>query len=239
MTESDRPLTTVMLATYKESETIVSLVTDILQTVPAPLEVIVVDDDSPDGTAEVIRGMQDERVRVIHRQGTRGLASAYMRGLIESRGEVICWMDADGCHPVSLVPEMIRMLDTEDVVIGSRFVEGGKDDRDRVRVLTSIWINTLARWVLGYGIGDYDSGFIVLRRSVLDHALFVPTGYGEYFIELVYNACRKGMRVKEIGYVFRDRDVGESKSFQSWFRFLRLGSRYVLRIVRARLFPLD
>ena len=93
--------------------------------------------------------------------------------------------------------------------------------------------------MLGYGIRDYDSGFVLIRRSVLDSVSLHPRGYGEYFIEFIYNACRKGLRVGEIGYYFRDRTVGTSKSMPNLFRFLRTGVNYVIRIFTARLRRID
>ncbi len=115
--------------------------------------------------------MGDPRVKVIRRVKTRGLASAINRGIIESQGNLIGWMDADMCHPPTLLPSMLELLKTHDVVIGSRYVRGGKDDRDPSRVLTSRLINRMASFVLGHGILDYDSGFILMHRNVLDVSL--------------------------------------------------------------------
>lgn len=236
------PGVSFILATYNEKETIVALVERVLRVLGDDLEVIVVDDSSRDGTAELVRGIGDSRVKVVERKKGRGLASAYMRGIIESRGSVLCWMDADGCMPVEMVPEMIGRLESgADAVIGSRFAPGGKDDRDFTRIFTSKLIIGFARGVLGCRTLDIDSGFMVMKRDVLDGALFSPTGYGEYFIEMVYNLERKGYKVEEMGYVFRDRDEdeGQSKSFSSWFRFIFLGCKYGLRVLRCRIWPLD
>lgn len=234
------PLVTFILATYNECENITRLVESAIAEIGDPIEIIVVDDNSPDGTAEALRALRDPRVKVICRTRTRGLASAYMRGIIESRGEVVCWMDSDSCHPVSLVPQMIARLKEYDAVVGSRFVEGGSDERDAGRIWASKLITGLARFVLRCKTKDIDSGFIVMKRECLDTALFSPSGYGEYFIEMIYNMERHGLRVNEIGFSFRDReeDEGHSKSFQGWLKFLLLGSKYVLRIMRCRVWPL-
>lgn len=239
MSESARPLVSFLLATYNERENIVGLIRRALEVIGDPVEVIVVDDNSPDDTAGAALALNDPRVRVIKRTRTRGLASAYLRGMIESRGEILCWMDADGCMPMELVPVMIERLKECDAVVGSRFADGGSDLRDAGRIWASKLITGLARTVLGCQTLDIDSGFMVMKRSCLDAALFCPSGYGEYFIELVYNMERAGLKVEEIGYPFRDRDEseGQSKSFQSWLRFLRLGSKYVLRIFRCRIWP--
>lgn len=236
-----RPHVSFLLATYNEKETITGLIKNILNTLGESIEIIVVDDNSPDGTADAINTMNDERVKVIKRTRTRGLASAYMRGIIESTGGVICWMDADGCMPVEMVPEMIEKLSEYDAVVGSRFVGEGEDKRDAGRIWASKLITGLARVVLSCKTKDIDSGFMVMKRECLDAALFSPSGYGEYFIELVNNIEKSGLKVLEMGYSFRDRDEdeGQSKSFQGWLRFLFLGSKYALRIFRCRIWPLN
>ena len=236
------PELSFILATYNEKDTIVALVERVLRVLGNyELEIILVDDSSPDGTAQLVRNIGDPRVVILERRRGRGLASAYMRGIIESRGKVLCWMDADGCMPVEMIPEMISRLQEADAVVGSRFVNGGRDDRDFIRVFTSKLIIWFARTVLNCRTRDIDSGFMVLKRECLDGTLFSPTGYGEYFIELIANLERKKYKVVEMGYAFRDRDVdeGQSKSFNGWLRFLKLGFKYGLRVLRCRIWPLD
>jgi dolichol-phosphate mannosyltransferase len=165
---SNRGLVSIVLATYNESENIREIIAAIFACMPDPVEIIVVDDNSPDQTWRIATEIGDPRVKVIRRVKARGLASAINRGIIESQGAVIGWMDADLCHPPALFPEMLSTLESCDVVIGSRYVTGGKDDRAPSRVLTSRLINQMAALVLGHGIKDYDSGFILMRRSVLD-----------------------------------------------------------------------
>ena len=110
---------------------------------------------------------------------------------------------------------MIDCLDQHDVVIGSRYVQGASDNRAWLRVKASWIINRLAGLVLGGGIGDYDSGFVVIKRRVLDGVSLIPTGYGAYFIEFVYNCYRRGYSICEVPYHFRDRTKGVSKSMPS------------------------
>ena len=229
-----RPFVSIVLATYNERENIVATIEGIRAHVPEPREIIVVDDDSPDETWKLVAARDWPDVTLIRRVATRGLASAFMRGIIESRGDVVGWMDADTCMPPALLPTMIDRLRDHDVVIGSRYAPGGKDDRPALRRWSSVLINRFAGLVLGYGIRDYDSGFVVVRRTVFDAASIIPTGYGAYFIEFVYTCCRKGLRVTEVPYVFRDRALGVSKSAGSLWRFGCLGSAYVARILWAR-----
>ena len=228
-----------MLATYNERENIVDTIQSIFEHVKDPVEVIVVDDDSTDQTWQLVESLGDPRVVVIRRVDTRGLASAFNRGIIESRGEIVGWMDADMCMPPSMLPAMVDKLNEHDIVVGSRYAPGGKDDRAALRVISSRLINGLAGLVLGYGIKDYDSGFVVLRRTVFNKVSIIPTGYGAYFMEFLYTCRKKGLTVYEMPYVFRDRAKGISKSAPSIFKFFKTGMQYVIRIFTARLRRID
>ncbi len=229
------PRVSIVLATFNERENIVDTIESIFQNLGDSAEVIVVDDDSPDETWHLVEDLRHPRVKLIRRVGTRGLASAFNRGILETRGAVVGWMDADMCMPPAMLPGMIALLEQYDVVVGSRYAPGGVDDRARLRVLASRLINGLATLVLGYGIRDYDSGFVVLKRSVFDRVSLIPTGYGAYFMEFLYNCRRKGLTVHEVPYTFRDRQKGISKSAPSLWRFFSTGLQYVTRIFVARL----
>ncbi len=233
------PRISIVLATYNERENIVDTIQSIFEHVKDPVEVIVVDDDSADQTWQLVESLGDPRVVVIRRVDTRGLASAFNRGIIESRGEIVGWMDADMCMPPSMLPAMVDKLNDHDIVVGSRYAQGGKDDRAALRVISSRLINGLAGLVLGYGIKDYDSGFVVLRRTVFNKVSIIPTGYGAYFMEFLYTCRKKGLTVYEMPYVFRDRAKGISKSAPSILKFFKTGMQYVIRIFTARLRRID
>lgn len=238
-TANDLPLVSIILATYNERENINDTITSIFEHVREPVEVIVVDDDSPDETWRIVEEMDDERITLIRRVDTKGLASAFNRGIIESRGEIVGWMDADMCMPPPMLPDMIDKLQEYDLVIGSRYAPGGMDDRQWLRVTASRMINGLATVVLGYGIRDYDSGFVVLRRGVFNKVSIIPTGYGAYFIEFLYTCRRKGLTIYEEPYRFTDRAKGVSKSAPDIFSFFWTGMGYVYRIFRARFRNID
>lgn len=233
------PRVSIVLATYNERENIHDTISSIFEHVKDSVEVIVVDDDSSDMTWKLVEELNDPRIKLIRRVETRGLASAFNRGIIESRGEVVGWMDADMCMPPSLLPAMIDKLDEYDIVVGSRYAPGGIDDRELLRVASSKLINSLATLVLGFGIKDYDSGFVILKRTVFDKVSIIPTGYGAYFMEFLYTCRKKGLTVYEIPYVFRDRAKGVSKSAPSILKFFRTGMQYVVRIFTARLRKID
>lgn len=230
---ASHPLVSIILPTYNESANIRQSVQAVIEAVGEPVEVIVVDDDSPDQTWRVVADMGDARVKAI-RRSTRGLASAIARGLMESKGEIVGWMDADLSMPVDRLPLMIERLEQAPVVIGSRYVGDGADDRTAFRVLTSRLINGFARLILGGPVRDLDSGFIVLRRSVFDQVRLLPIGYGAYFIDLLH-ACRmKGIPVLEVPYRLVDRQRGTSKSMPNLWQFALHGLGYVLTIFYAR-----
>ena len=134
---------------------------------------------------------------------------------------------------------MLAALEDCDVVIGSRYVSGGKDDRDPSRVFTSRFINRLASLVLDHGILDYDSGFILMHRFVLDSVSLTPSGYGAYFIQFIYACCRKGLKVVELPYTFTERTRGVSKSNKNLFQFGLAGLGYITTILKTRFAHLD
>lgn len=224
----------IVVPTYNEKEHIVSLVEALYTQIAAPLEVIVVDDASPDGTADLVAGLKQPGLRLVRRKA-RGLAAAFHRGILEADGDIIGWMDADMTMPADVMNQLIEQLDAYHIAIGSRYVEGGSDNRHPLRVWASRAVNGLARLVLGGDIKDYDSGFVAIRREVFDYVTLMPFGYGDYFIEFIYDAFRAGLKIKEVGYAFRDRSVGVSKSAPSIVSFFITGVRYVMRIFSLRL----
>jgi len=224
----------IILPTYNEKENIVRLIEELCRNIKNPLEVVVVDDDSPDLTWKVAEEMNNPQVNVIRRKDVRGLATAIERGIKDAKGEIVGWMDADMCMPPSLIPEMVKFMDDYDLVIGSRYIGGGKDNRGFFRVVTSRIINFYAGLLLGFDIKDYDSGFILMKKKIFEKVAFPSGGYGDYFIELVYKCKKSGCRLKEVPYIFKDREKGVSKTAGNVIGFLRLGLGYIFRITRLR-----
>lgn len=173
-------------------------------------ELIVVDDDSADRTWEVAGGLPAElRVRVLRRQGKRGLSSAVLEGIGVASGEVVGVMDADLSHPADALPGMIERLRSgeADLVVASRLVPGGGTEGwPRSRKLTSRLGTLLARPLTA--VRDPMSGYLLFKRSVVDGAPLTPRGYKIGLEILVKGNAR---RVVEVPIVFRDRTVGESK----------------------------
>ncbi len=200
----------VILPTYNESMNIGEMVDRLNKNVKNLKEILVIDDNSPDDTAKIASRLKN--VKVIVRKNERGVGSAIYKGIKLAKGNIIAWMDCDLSMPPETLAEMLNKMDGYDVVVGSRYVEGGKDKRDFLRVLTSRAINLMANIILNFKIRDYDSGFIAAKRDVFDKVTFNPKGHGEYCIEFLYRCTKKKLKVKELGYTFRDRKKGTSKS---------------------------
>ena len=232
-------MVSVVLPTYNEREGIAELVAEILGVARGAglqIEVLVVDDASPDGTAAHVETVfqADRAVRVHVRRDERGLASAIYRGIREARGDVIVLMDSDGNHDPVLLPLMVRCVEDFDVVIGSRYVLGGGMLTSRFRYWGSYAFNILIRIVLGLRIHDNLSGYLAFRPALL-HGLDADAvfyGYGDYAIRLLHHVVRHGGRVLEIPTVYRFRKGGESKTRFSAYLWTYLASVFRLRLAR-------
>lgn len=208
----------VIIPTYNERENIEALIRALLD-LPLPLEVMVVDDHSPDGTGELVEGMaaEDPRIHVIHRPAKLGLGTAYVAGFRFglARGyERILTMDADFSHDPAYVPALVARSQEADLVIGSRYTVGGEVvDSPWYRRLLSRGANTFARAMLGLTPRDVTAGFRCYRPEVL-HRVRPETiraeGYA-FLIEITYRVQRAGFRIAEVPIRFRDRRYGRSK----------------------------
>ena len=209
----------MVLPTYNERANIVELIRAILEVLEpqgVKTQIIVVDDDSPDGTAAVIREAfgETEAVRLIVRQGERGLATAIARGIAEARTELIGVMDTDFNHHPRYLPEMLNQLAGADLVIGSRYLPGGGMRTSRFRYLGSWAFNAFIRTLLGSPIRDNLSGYLLGRSSLFRRLQDKPiySGYGDYAIRLIYYALREGLVIREVPVIYEFRLGGESKT---------------------------
>jgi apolipoprotein N-acyltransferase len=215
---TDRPRALVILPTYEERETI-GAVLDGLAALERDLDVLVVDDASPDGTAEIVRERagRDRRVRLVDRARKSGLASAYAVGFERAMTEgydLTIEMDSDLSHRPEELPRLLDAAAHHDLVVGSRYVPGGSvTNWSRARVLLSKGGNLYARLCLGIPVKDATSGFRAYRTGALRRILERPItsdGYG-FQIELVYRAWDLGLSVGEAPITFREREHGTSK----------------------------
>ena len=217
--------TTIVIPTYNESANVRPMTKTLLGLDLPDTRLLIVDDESPDGTGLIADQLAEEhrgQVEVLHRHGEKGLGRAYVDGfgLALSQGaEAVVQMDCDFSHAPADVPRLLSHLDNYDVVIGSRYVEGGKtaDDWEQGRVLLSWWANLYTRLILGSSIRDITAGFKAWRRETLvgiDLDAIRSQGY-VFQVEMAYVANQLGYRSLEVPICFEDRRVGESKMTMS------------------------
>jgi len=212
------PRCIVVVPTYNESENLPLLVPRVLAQSPA-LEMLVVDDGSPDGTGKIADEIaeREPRLRVLHRSGRRGLGIAYREGMLRALdlgADLVVQMDADFSHPPESLPEMLREIAGCDAVLGSRYLKGITVVNWPIeRILLSYYGNWYVRKVTGLPIRDTTGGFRCMRRGVLERLgleRMRSEGY-TFQIEMNYRLVHCGARIVEIPFFFLDRTRGASK----------------------------
>lgn len=211
---------TVVTPTYNEAENLPKLVFALFS-LPIDVRVLVVDDNSPDGTGQIAEALSekyDHRIEVLHRPGKLGLRSAYLSGFqktLDGDAQVIVQMDADFSHDPSALMNMVGLLDKYDVVLGSRYVGGGSVDKDWPlwRKRLSAFGNFYARSILGLPLKDVTTGYRMWRAEVLKQVPFEriqSSGY-IFLVEMIYLAHCLEFKVGEAPIYFADRRWGKSK----------------------------
>jgi dolichol-phosphate mannosyltransferase len=209
----------LVLPTYDEAENLEPLVAAAHARLPAGSRILVVDDASPDGTGEIADRLAEGNasIQVLHRPGKQGLGPAYVAGFrhaLAGGARTVVQMDADFSHDPADIPRLLAAAEDADLVIGSRYVNGGSvADWGPLRRTISRGGSAYARGVLGVEVRDLTGGFKAIRREVLeaiDLGSISLLGYA-FQVEVTYRAVRAGFRVVEIPITFRDRRVGESK----------------------------
>ena len=209
----------LVLPTYDEAENLAPLVAAARAALPPGSRILVVDDASPDGTGEIADRLaaEDGELEVVHRADKQGLGPAYVAGFrraLEGGATLVLQMDADFSHDPADIPRLLAAARDADLVIGSRYVNGGSvADWGPLRRTISRGGSAYARGVLGVEVRDLTGGFKAIRREVLeaiDLGSISSLGYA-FQVEVTYRAIRAGFRVLELPITFRDRRVGESK----------------------------
>ena len=222
----------IILCTHNEAKHIEKTILE-LEKYIKDLEIVIVDDSSTDGTIEIIQRLnQNAKYKVIYRKKSRNLASAFVRGLTETSGDKIGWIDTNMGELASRFPEMIDELKSDkDLILMSRYIEGGGDDRIFIRAFCSKYFNVLCKLILRVPIKDFTSSIFMMKRKVLDEVTFLGYGHGDFFLEFLYNMHQKEFKIKEIPYVQKkDDEISNSKSAPNLIRFSWLGFLYILRI---------
>ena len=208
----------VIIPTYNEKENIREIIPEILKKDPS-INVLIVDDNSPDGTGKIADELANEnsRIKVLHREKKAGLGTAYKTGFkyaLENGYDHIFEMDADFSHDPKYIPHFLEAVEEVDLVLGSRYISGvNVINWPMSRLLLSYYANVYTRWVTGLPVKDATGGFKCFRREVLekiDLDKVQSEGYS-FQIEMSFRAWKKGFKIKEIPIVFEDRRVGQSK----------------------------
>ena len=245
----------VVMPTYNEKQNLPRMAEAIFALEIPGLELLVVDDNSPDGTGQIADGLceqYDNQLHVLHRTGKAGLGPAYIAGFkraMELGADVIIQMDADFSHQPEYLPQLIEQIQTHDLVLGSRFVDGGSVDENwsAYRKLLSWWANRIyTPTILGMPIYDATGGFKAWRRETLigmDIDRVQSNGY-VFQVEMNYVAYKLGYRLTEIPIHFPDRQIGTSKmdssvALEAAMRVWDLLFRYRSLNPSMRALPLD
>lgn len=211
------PKVIVMIPTYNEAENISSLLDSIL-TVDPELEVVVVDDDSPDGTWQIVsdKSKSNSHIHLLHRKKDRGRGKAGIAGFryaLDNGADFIVEMDGDFSHEPKFIPFILDASKTADVVLGSRYVKGGRDCRGALRRFLSSLAGFYIKTILGFHIKDPTSGYRCFNRDILKRIDLDSLKANNPFIvtEVLYRCHKERAKIKEIPIVFKDREKGASK----------------------------
>ncbi|HRW09268.1 MAG TPA: polyprenol monophosphomannose synthase [Caldilineaceae bacterium] len=244
---TEEPLVCTVLPTYNERDNIEPLIRGVLASAITSHLVLVVDDNSPDGTGDVVAAVAETlnspektQVHLVRRVGEKGLTSAIQRGIDEAihthHAAIVTWMDCDLSMPPEDIPKLIRLIVDEgaDLAVGSRWIPGGADIAHGTMARTLSWlINHFAMLLVGRQVHDYTSGFIAGRAAVFEQ-LRLHGDYGEYCIDLLGRAQRAGYRIREAPYVCVPRTAGDSKTGANLWDYLVKGRKYVATVWRLR-----
>jgi dolichol-phosphate mannosyltransferase len=214
--------TVVVIPTYNEADNLPTITAELLELNIEGLEILIVDDASPDGTGQIADDLTQRypgRLHVIHREGKLGLGTAYVQGFtwaIEGDAAYVIQMDADFSHSPSYIPKFLELIKDYDVVVGSRYVPGGQlDERwGAGRWFLSWWANSIwTRLILGVRSKDATAGFKCWRSSALEQiglGRIRSNGY-VFQVEMAYVSEKIGLRILETPIYFEDRRIGQSK----------------------------
>jgi dolichol-phosphate mannosyltransferase len=247
--------TVVVIPTYNEANNLQAITAELLALGIDGLEILIVDDNSPDGTGQVADDLAQRypgTFHVMHRQGKLGLGTAYVQGFtwaLEHGADFMIQMDADFSHSPNYIPKFLELIEDYDVVVGSRYVEGGQlDERWGLgRWFLSWWANSVwTRLILGVHTKDATAGFKCWRRGALEQIRLERIQSNGYVfqVEMAYVSEKIGLRILEIPIYFEDRRIGQSKmtmpvKFEAALRVFEIRWRHrrvqpVSRVIEAK-----
>ena len=209
------------------------------------IEIIVVDDNSPDNTWEIVENIQcsDAAIGVIRRMENPGLTNSINHGIQSATKDVIIWLDCDFSHPPDKIPQLIFMLNQGyDIAVNSRYTIGAGEERSgkggTLQLFLSRLLNWSVRFLLYPSFSDYTSGFIAVKREVFNE-MTLNGDYGEYFVDFIYRSLKKGKyKVCEIPFIAPSRKSGESKTGKNIYDYFMRGRKYIYTVLKLRILSL-
>jgi len=225
----------IIIPTYNEKHNIKVLIRGIqTQLKNQTIEIIVVDDNSPDKTYLEVKKIQkqNKNIKLLIRKKETGLTSAIQDGINLAKGKYVAWLDVDMSHPPKILNKMVKEIKKNDVVIASRYIKNGQDiRREKLQVILSQVINKVASLLLYKKVTDYTSGFIVIKKNIFD-SYDLEGDYGEYFINLMSFLCKNNYTIKEEPFINISREQGISKTAINLLGFAKRGKKYILAIIK-------
>ena len=234
---------TVILPTYNEKDNIIELIKEIDKYIPEQKEILVVDDNSPDGTSQAVQELiavgNIPGLSLKTRTKDRGLTKSIQEGISLSKGEIVIWLDCDFSHPPKMIPLLLQKIETGyDIAVCSRYIPGGQAKKDigdaseslLVITLSNI-LNYLTRMLLFWNFTDYTSGFIAIRKSVLQN-IPLRGDYGEYFMDMITRAILRDHKYIEIPFTNEPRKHGETKTGTTFNVIAKRGTKYLWTLTR-------
>lgn len=222
----------LILCTLNEEFHIEKTIKKIFKVYPKA-ELVIVDDNSTDNTIKIIKKFKSKNINLIQRKKVRGLASAFLVGMFNAKGNYIGWIDSNMDYVMDKFKSMEKLLDRGcDLVLLSRYIKGGGDQRSFIRVFFSRAFNCFCRLFLTNKIKDFSSGIFLLKKDILKEIVPLGYGYGEFFVEFILNIYLKSFKIKEIPYIQQMDDLNvKSKTLPSLYHFLKLSAVYFIRVV--------
>lgn len=208
------PKISIVYPTYNEEEVIENTVKHTIKTLKKyKLEIIIVDDKSKDKTPKIIDKLgQSKNIVAIHRLEERGLLSAFQEGFRNANGKAVIMMDCDLSHPPELIPKMVKKLKEYDIVTGSRFMKGGCMKINKKRKILSMLLNKFIGIMLGIKLTDFTGNFHSFKKGIFESLEFkTASNFGDFDMELIYRASKKGYKMLEIPFIYKFRERGASK----------------------------
>ena len=227
----------LILCTYNEKNYIINSL-QLIQNNIDNCEVIIGDDNSNDGTLKILKENEKNfEFKLFVRTNERGLASAQLKGFLESSGDYIGTVDVNSENQILYFSKLIKKLDQGyDVASLSRYVDGGGDERILIRSQASKLINLVCRILLRVKFTDFTSGIFLMKKNVFFKTKHIISGYSDWYIEFIYFLIKRGAKVCEIPYLQTlDKKDIQSKSFPNIFTFFYLGFKYFLRALITKI----